>query len=231
MNEQTGKVSWSELAMYGVAALAGAALGILGAMWVIGGVVARSPIFWFISRAAAVVAFLLLWLSTAWGISVSSKGLGGRISGAMAFAMHNVTSWLALGFAVVHGLSLLGDQVVTFSLPAILVPFASAYQPVLTGIGTLAMYAGVVVTAAFYLKKRLGYRTWRTLHGLSYAMFAAVTVHGVMLGSDTSSALMQAIYVVAGVSVVLLTVFRIMTARANRNHAARPRRAEPKPVA
>jgi hypothetical protein len=32
------------------------------------------------------------------------------------------------------------------------------------------------------------------------------------LGSDTSTGLMQGIYIVAGVSVLLLTIFRIMTA-------------------
>lgn len=220
MNEQTDTIVWSEVAMYVAGGVAGAALGILGAIWVAGAVAAQSPIFWFISRAAAVVSFLLLWLSTAWGISLSTKGLGGRVSGVVAFAMHNVTSWLGLGFALLHGLALLGDTTPKFGLAGVLVPFVSSYQPVLTGLGVLGLYAGVVATAAFYFKKRLGRRTWRALHGVSYAMFAGVAIHGILIGSDTSSPLMQAIYVVAGGSVFLLTVFRIMTARAGRAQRA-----------
>src|SRR5450759_674334 len=129
---------------------------------------AKAPGFWFVSRASAVVAFLALWMSTAWGVTISSKGIGGLVSGPVAVTVHNVTSWLALGFGVVHGLSLLGDQVISFTLSALVVPFASAYQPFLTGLGTVSLYVGVIVTAAFYVKKRLGLKTWRAIHGLSY---------------------------------------------------------------
>ena len=41
----------------------------------------------------------------------------------------------------------------------------------------------------------------------------------------TSTAAMKAIYVLAGVSIALLTMFRIMTAKAGKT-ATRPRRAE-----
>ncbi len=225
MNEQSETIAWSEVAMYVVGGLAGAMLGILGAMWVAGAMAAQSPIFWFISRAAAIVSFLLLWLSTAWGISVSTKGLGGRVSGAVAHAMHNVTSWLALGFAALHGLSLLADTSLKFDLAGILIPFVSSYKPVLTGLGIMGLYAGIAATAAFYFRKRLGYKAWRTLHGVSYAMFFGVALHGILIGSDSSSAVMQAIYVVATVSVVLLTIFRIITAQTARARAAVKRAA------
>jgi hypothetical protein len=35
-----------------------------------GAVAARSPFFWFVSQAAAIVAYLLLWLATAWGVTI-----------------------------------------------------------------------------------------------------------------------------------------------------------------
>jgi predicted ferric reductase len=135
-------------------------------------------------------------------------------------------SWLALGFGMAHGVLLLGDQVVTFSLAAIVVPFASSYRPLLTGLGILSLYLGAVVSAAFYLKKRLGYRAWRTIHGLSYAMFAAVTVHSILLGADTSTAPMRLIYLLAIASVLYLTTFRILLAKAGKEAVAGVRRAD-----
>jgi hypothetical protein len=127
MNEKAEGVTWPELAMYLVAGIAGAALGILAALWMKDAVAAESPFFWFVTRASAIVAYLLLWLSTAWGVTISSKGIGGRISGVLAYAMHNITSWLALGFSLVHALSLFGEASVPFTAAGIFVPFLVAF--------------------------------------------------------------------------------------------------------
>jgi predicted ferric reductase len=225
MQAENQNLSWPEVAMFGAAGVAGAGLGILTAIWMSNAIAAQSSFFWFVSRAAAVVAYGLLWLSVAWGITLSSKGLGGRVSGPMAFALHNVTSWLALGFSAVHAVALLGDFSVPFTMTGVMVPFLANYKPVLSGLGTLSFYIGLVVTGAFYFKKRLGYKAWRTIHGLSYAMFFVVTAHSILLGTDTSTLIMRAIYLVAGVSVVLLTAFRLLTVRSNKRPGARPQPA------
>lgn len=217
MEERDDRVTWPEVGMYVVGGVSGVVLGILFGLWMKSAVAAQSPFFWFVSRASAIVAYLMLWLSTAFGITLSSKGLGGRVSGALAYALHNVTSWLALGFSVVHGLTLIGDASFPFTVPDVLVPFVSTYEPVLVGIGTLGLYLGIMATAAFYLRRRLGLKVWRTIHGLSYLMFALVTVHSVALGSDTGTAVMKLLYVTAGASVTLLTMFRVMAAKAGRS--------------
>jgi len=215
MDEQDDRVTWPEVGMYVIGGVSGVVLGILLGLWMQGAVAAQSTFFWFVSRASAIVAYLMLWLSMAWGIAMSSKGLRGRVSGPLAYTLHNVTSWLALAFGAVHGLTLIGDASFPFTVPDVLIPFVSTYEPVLVGIGTLGLYLGVMATAAFYLR-RLGLKVWRTIHGLSYLMFALVTVHSVALGSDTGTAVMKLMYVTAGASVALLTMFRVMTAKAGR---------------
>jgi predicted ferric reductase len=82
---------------------------------------------------------------------------------------------------------------------------------VLTGLGTLSLYAGLLVSASFYFTKQIGYRTWRLIHALSYLMFAGVTLHSVRLGTDSSTPVMQVVYLLAGGSVLFLTLFRILT--------------------
>jgi predicted ferric reductase len=212
--------TWGEIGLFALGCLGGAVAGIWAVAQLTEAMAAQAPGFWFVSRAAGIVAFIVLWLSTAWGVSLSSKGVGGIVSAPLSFALHNITSWLVLVFGAVHALALLGDRVIPFTIGGILVPFDAAYKPLLTGMGTLALYVGILVSVSFYFKKQLGYRTWHVVHLLSYAMFVGVVVHSILLGTDTSVPLMKALYVVAGGSVLFLTLFRILTARGGRPLAA-----------
>jgi methionine sulfoxide reductase heme-binding subunit len=205
------ELTGSEVSLFGIGAVAGALLGIWALSRMAAAMAAQAPGFWFVSRAGGIVAYLLLWFSTAWGVMLSAKGLRGVMSKPVAYTLHNVTSWLALGFAAVHAVALLGDRVIPFSGAGLLVPFAASYRPFLSGLGTLSLYLGVLVSVTFYWK-RLSRRTWRTLHMLSYLMFVAVTIHGVMLGTDSGAWIMRTIYLLAAGSVAFLTMVRILTA-------------------
>jgi len=218
MKSRAQELTWSEVGLFAVGAMAGALLGIWALSRVAAAMAVQAPGFWFISRAGGIVGYLLLWFSTAWGVMLSAKGLGGVVSKPVAYAVHNITSWLALGFAAVHAVALLGDTVVPFSGVGVLVPFAASYKPFLTGLGTLSMYLGILVSVTFYWR-RLSRRTWRTIHTLSYLMFLSVTVHGVMLGTDSGTLIMRWIYLLAAGSVVFLTTYRILTAGASRKPA------------
>ena len=204
------KHDWHSIALFALGSLIGSLLG----LWVMKGVpsamAAEAPGFWFVSRAAGVVGYIMLWASTFWGILMSSKAVKELVSGPLAFTLHNVTAWLALGFSAVHAWALLGDRVVSFSPIGILLPFAANYQPVLTGLGTLSLYVGLLVSLSSYFTKHIGYRTWRLIHALSYLMFVAVTLHSVRMGTDSSTPMMQAVYFLAGGSVLFLTLFRIL---------------------
>lgn len=219
MQTQNSDYGWGEIALFALGSLLGAIAGLWAVSRMLAAMADQAPAFWFVSRASAIVGFVLLWLSTAWGVSLSSKGVAGIVSAPLAFALHNITSWLALGFGAVHALSLLGDQVVPFTIAGVLVPFGSSYQPLLTGLGTLSLWIGLLVSATFYWRRQIGYGAWRVIHMLSYLMFVAVVVHSVLLGTDSSSILMQVVYIVAGSSVLFLTLFRILTAGAGRREA------------
>jgi hypothetical protein len=200
-----------EVGLFALGSLAGAVVGLAAVGQLAHAMSAGAPGFWFVSRAAGIVSYLMLWGSTVWGVLLTSKGMGGFRSGPLAFALHNVLSWLALGFSTVHALSLLGDSVVPFTAGAVLIPFAANYQTFLTGLGTLSLYIGVLVSVTFYWKKRIGYRAWRVIHMLSYLMFAMVTVHGATIGTDSGTRVMQMVYLLAGGSVLFVTLYRILT--------------------
>jgi predicted ferric reductase len=201
---------WPSIALFGLGGLIGALLGLLAMKEVASAIDANTPAFWFVSRAAGVVGYLFLWAATAWGILISSRAIRERVSGPVAFTLHHVTAWLALGFSALHAWALLGDRVVPFALQGLLLPFAADYHPLLTGLGTFSLYTGLLVALSFHLAGRVGRRTWRLIHMLSYLAFAGVTLHGVRLGTDTNTLVMQAVYLLAGGSILFLTLFRIL---------------------
>ena len=168
---------------------------------------------WYITRAAGLMSYLLLWLSTVWGLSVSNKILDPVLHRAFSFDFHEFLSLLAIAFIVAHIVVLLADQYLPFSVVQILVPFIAPYRPVWVGLGTIAMYLVLLVTITFYLRKRIGQKAFRTIHLVSYLAFIGAALHGLFAGTDSPLPTVQAMYAVTSLSVVFLTVFRIATSK------------------
>jgi DMSO/TMAO reductase YedYZ heme-binding membrane subunit len=78
-----------------------------------------------------------------------------------------------------------------------------------------------LVSFSFYLTKRIGHGTWHLIHMLSYVMFVGVTIHSVFLGTDSRTVVMQIIYLLAGSSILFLSLFRILSAAAGSNSPER----------
>lgn len=164
-------------------------------------------LFWFITRSAGLMAYLLLWLSTVSGLAVASKITDRFLHRSFTFDSHEFISLLALGFTAIHVTALLFDSYAPFSLPELLVPFVSTYRPFWVGIGILATYTAILVTATFYLRARIGYKTFRTIHFLGFAGYIGATLHGIFSGSDSGLPAAQLIYFETALAVVLLTLY------------------------
>ena len=93
------------------------------------------------SRGSAIAAHWLLWLSVGLGVSMTNKLAEVWPGIASTFEIHQFTSLLGLGFALFHGLILMGDHYMNFSLLQVLVPFSpQSYRPGWVGIGQAAFY-------------------------------------------------------------------------------------------
>ena len=123
---------------------------------------------WYVTRAAGVMAYLLLWLSTAWGLAVSSKILDPLLQRFFTYDMHQFISLLALGFIALHVVVLLADKYLPFSIAQILVPFAASYRPVWVGVGVIGFYLTLLVSVTFYLRQRIGFQMFRVIHYASF---------------------------------------------------------------
>jgi sulfoxide reductase heme-binding subunit YedZ len=180
-----------------------------------------SQVFWFITRAAGLMAYLLFWLSTVWGLAVSSKIFDRLLNRPFTFDTHGYLSLLALGFIFLHVAVLLWDSYAPFSIVQLLVPFTSTYRPLAVGLGIISLYLTLLVTVSFYLRRRIGYKTSRLLHYSSFLAYAGATVHGILAGTDTALFSTQLIYEETAVVVVLLTAYWVKQLVQNKRTGSR----------
>jgi predicted ferric reductase len=169
---------------------------------------------WYLARSSAFAAYGLLWLAMLFGLLMTNRLARVWPGGPTAFDLHQYASLLGLGMALFHTLILLGDRYIGYTPVQLFVPFASLnYQPFWIGLGQVAFYLLVIVSFSFYVKRWLGRQAWRTIHGLSFALFALALLHGIFSGSDTASGWVQLLYWVSGASTLFLVCFRIVTSR------------------
>ncbi len=169
-------------------------------------------VFWYLARVAAIISYVLIWFSVVMGLLVTNKFARVWPGGPLAVYLHQFTALVGFAFAMFHGLVLLGDQYINFSPLQLLIPFASAnYRPAWVGLGQMAFYLMIPVTFSFYMRKRIGYNVWRSLHFGSFIVYALTTVHGLLSGTDSTSPFMLGLYAATGAVVFFLTVYRSLT--------------------
>ncbi len=141
--------------------------------------------WWYLTRAAGLAGYFLLWLSTAWGMVVSSKILDSIMDRAFTYDFHEYLSLLGLGFIFVHVVVLIADQYLPYSIWQVIIPFLSPYRPVWVGIGVIAFYLSLLVTITYYLRTRIGMAAFRKIHYLSLVGYLGATLHGLYAGTDS----------------------------------------------
>ena len=183
---------------------------------------------WYITRSAGLAAYLLMWLSVAWGLAVSSKILDNLLHRSFTYDFHQYLSLLALGFIALHVIVLMFDQYLPYSVAQILVPFISPYRPLWVGIGVIALYLSLLVTITFYLRGRIGMKAFRYIHMASLLGYLGALVHSVLSGTDSSLTSVLLLY--AGtflVTVFLMTYWIFLSVQKNRMKAAQKKQVLP----
>ena len=68
----------------------------------------------------------------------------------------------------------------------------------------------IVVGVSFSIKRLIGQRVWRALHGLTFVLYALTLLHGLGAGSDARTPWAQVLYLVTGAAVVLFSCYRLL---------------------
>ena len=176
---------------------------------------------WYTMRATGIVALVLLSLTTVLGILTAGRV---RTRSWPAFAqaeLHKRISLLAVVFVGLHVLTAVVDSYVDVGWISVLVPFASPYRPLWTGLGTVAVDLMVAVAVSSALRQRIDPRTWRGIHWLAYASWPVAVAHALGMGTDASRSWMDALTGLCVAGVVAALAWRLWDRQATRTEAQR----------
>lgn len=97
-----------------------------------------------------------------------------------------------------------------FQTSQILIPFATtSYRPFWVGLGQIAFYLWIIVTLTFYVRGKIGMKSWRWIHYLSYLVFIMALAHGIAAGTDTGTSWATGMYWGSAASLLFLFIYRV----------------------
>jgi predicted ferric reductase len=168
---------------------------------------------WYASRAAGVVALLMLSLVITLGVLTNRQG---RLPGLPRFAvvgLHRNVALLTVAFIALHVLSAVFDGYVDIRLIATVVPFTSRYETFWLGLGAVAADLVLAIVVTSLLRTRLGPRAWRATHWLTYALYPIAVTHGIGAAADLHSGGLLALTVMCALIVLVAVGWRWSRAR------------------
>lgn len=163
---------------------------------------------WYLTRGTGAVALILLTLSVALGVANVRRARTERVPRFVFEAVHRNASLLAVAFVFVHVATSLLDSFAPIRVIDVVVPFGSAYRPLWLGFGALAFDLLIAVALTSVLRRRFGYRAWRTTHWLAYASWPVALLHGLGAGSDVKTTWMLTLTGACVVGVIVAVVAR-----------------------
>lgn len=178
----------------------------------------QPKVFWFVSRSSAIIAYLLLWLSMIIGVGITNKTAAIWPGLPTAIELHQYLSILGLFIVLSHILILLGDSFLKLQFLQILIPFsATQYRPFSVGLGQIGLYLWIILIASFYIRKKIGSKTWRILHSISFVTYLVGLIHGITAGTDAAAPWAKSLYWMTLAILLFMTIYRILRSREN-NH-------------
>lgn len=171
---------------------------------------AAGPTMGYATRALGVAAYVALAFSVAVG---SLRALPRRPFARHTWVvdeLHQFVASLAVLLVVGHLAALLLDSSRHYTLVNLVFPLTEPGHLAAGRLGVVGLYAIAVTILSSWLRRRLNYGFWRGLHYASFVAFVAVTLHGLLAGSDTGEPWMRAIYAASAAIVVLLVVARLV---------------------
>jgi sulfoxide reductase heme-binding subunit YedZ len=187
----------------------------------------HDPTFWLLARAGGLTAYALLTSTILAGLLLRSRPTS-RLKPAHVTEAHKTLAVSGVAALALHGVALVLDSTVRVTPLALLVPGLVSYRPVAVAAGVLAAWIFAAVTVSFWLRKRIGVKSWRRLHRLTYVLFLLATAHGLAAGTDAGRPWLLDVYVGAAGAVAAATTWRILAPPARRG-VRRPSRAAAAP--
>lgn len=185
--------------------------------------------WWLASRAAAIVAFLLITAAVILGLLMASKVIKGPAKRNLV-KVHEQIALAALVAIGAHGVLLLGDAWLKPGITGISIPFTLEYRPLWTGMGIIASYLALLLGPTYYWRRKIGSRRWRQIHRATVVVFVLAVAHSLGSGTDGASTWFR-LMVLGSAAIVLALVVLRYTRRAPRRAKAKAPRPPTRPTA
>jgi methionine sulfoxide reductase heme-binding subunit len=142
---------------------------------------------WYITRSTAIVAFVLMTVSFALGITATKRNVATRWWPRFATQqLHRNVAMIAIIALLVHIVTTLADTYVHVGWAAFVVPGLSGYRTLWVALGTLAFDGFLLVIVSSLLRDRLPARVWRTIHWTVYVAWPLSFLHFLKTGTDAA---------------------------------------------
>jgi sulfoxide reductase heme-binding subunit YedZ len=184
-------------------------------------VATSSTALWYSTRATGIVALVLLTLTMVLGILTAGRV---KTRGWPAFAqadLHKRVSVLAMAFLGIHVLTAVLDTYVDIGWTSIVVPFASPYRPLWTGLGTVGVDLLIAVAVSSAIRQHISARAWRTVHWLAYGSWPVAMAHSLGEGTDGLKLWMGVLAATCALAVAGALSWRVVDYRRQRQHTDR----------
>lgn len=184
-------------------------------------------IWWYVTRASAMISWIALVISVLWGIFLSTRIFRKFDNPAWLLDLHRWLSGIAVTMAALHMFSLYVDDYAHFSIEDLFIPFHSQYTkvaalgPIPVALGVICAYLMIAVQSTSLIMKILPRKFWKAIHYLSYVVVLLISFHAGWTGTDTRAI----IYRVVAIGLIMLTtvalIVRILFPKSEKTLAAK----------
>ncbi len=175
---------------------------------------------WFTARGAGLSALIALSLAVGLG-AIGSMRMRSAASRVIVQYLHRTAAVLGLALILVHVTTLVMDSKAHVGLAGAIIPFASHYRANSIALGSIAMYALLIVAALGAARGRVAgspraAKIWRALHALAYPAWTTALLHSILSGTDRSQGWVIVLDFICGAFVLFSVCLRVVDAGATR---------------
>lgn len=180
---------------------------------------AQSSWPWYITRASGFVAAISLVVLMLSGVGFITGRTFRFLEPLTAWATHKAVAYVFGVSVLVHGVALLFDKYVPFTIAQVLVPFLSHYKEVTfmghnigslyVALGVIATYLilAIILTSILWIDKKP--HAWKSIHFLAYLTMIFVFFHALYVGTDLMSGVFRILWIILGLGVAIAIVSRL----------------------
>lgn len=141
---------------------------------------------WWLGRATGVLAYGALWLSTFFGVLVSSKGAGGLLERGTIIDLHRGWSSMALAATVLHILLIIANTHSGVNPLAAILPQMSTVMTGAITLGTVSFWGILAISLSTTFMNRIPNIVWRGIHASAFGTYVLALSHSLLSRPETN---------------------------------------------